>query len=261
MIPTWFSTCPFSHPAPGVHAVGSTRYRRRDRVEAVERPAIADQGRTLVLEHLPDSPVLEHRVGMTPGVGDALVQEPGVELVVGLEAQPRGEEPTADDPDLVLDLPLLPSRSRRACCRFDQVVATHLHEAPVERALLADEDGLHRRLHVVVDASPAGTLEQPECPVVGVEHHLLALARISADEEHSAVAQPDVRDLDLGRHPRQHHVLVAPVELIGLARREHQRHIGLRRRCRTAPPPRLGVAPHRVVAAAIAQTLEGFGDP
>ena len=190
---------------------------------------------------------------MTPGVGDALVQEPGVELVVGLEAQPRGEEPTADDPDLVLDLPLLPSRSRRACCRFDQVVATHLHEAPVERALLADEDGLHRRLHVVVDASPAGTLEQPECPVVGVEHHLLARARISADEEHSAVAQPDVRDLDLGRHPRQHHVLVAPVELIGLARREHQRHIGLRRRCRTAPPPRLGVAPHRVVAAAIAR--------
>ena len=165
---------------------------------------------------------------MTPGVGDALVQEPGVELVVGLEAQPRGEEPTADDPDLVLDLPLLPSRSRRACCRFDQVVATHLHGAPVERALLADEDGLHRRLHVVVDASPAGTLEQPECPVVGVEHHLLARARISADEEHSAVAQPDVRDLDLGRHPRQHHVLVAPVELIGLARREHQRHIGLR---------------------------------
>ena len=44
----------------------------------------------------------------------------------------------------------------------------------------------------------------------------------------------------LPSHPRQHHVLVAPVELIGLARREHQRHIGLRRRCRTAPPPRLG---------------------
>ena len=145
---------------------------------------------------------------MTPGVGDALVQEPGVELVVGLEAQPRGEEPTADDPDLVLDLPLLPSRSRRACCRFDQVVATHLHEAPVERALLADEDGLHRRLHVVVDASPAGTLEQPECPVVGVEHHLLALARISADEEHSAVAQPDVHDLDLGRQTTGHFHLV-----------------------------------------------------
>ena len=104
-------------------------------------------------------------------------------------------------PTWFFDLPLLPSRSRRACCRFDQVVARHLHEAPVERALLADEDGLHRRLHVVVDASPAGTLEQPECPVVGVEHHLLARARISADEEHSAVAQPDVRDLDLGRHP------------------------------------------------------------
>jgi hypothetical protein len=39
--------------------------------------------------------------------------------------------------------------------------------SPVE-ALLADEDRLYRRLHVVVDAAPASALEQGEGPVVGV---------------------------------------------------------------------------------------------
>jgi hypothetical protein len=58
------------------------------------------------------------------------------------------------------------------------------------------------------------------------------------------------------RHRRdavdQHH-LVAPVELVGLARRETQRHE--RRRCRRVLPPRPGgrIAPHRVVAAPVAE--------
>jgi hypothetical protein len=34
------------------------------------------------------------------------------------------------------------------------VMAAHLQEAAVVEALLADEDRLHRRLHVVVDAAP-----------------------------------------------------------------------------------------------------------
>ena len=56
-------------------------------------------------------------------------------------------------------------------------------------------------------------LEQPECPVVGVEHHLLARARISADEEHSAVAQPDVRDLDLPQRQRAAAILPRALRL------------------------------------------------
>ena len=109
-------------------------------------------------------------------------------------------------------------------------MAAHLQKAAVEVALLADEHGLDRRLHVVVDAARAGSLEEGEGAVVRVEHHLLALARIGAHEQHPAVAEPDVRDLDRDRHAAEHHDLVAPVELVGLARREPQRHEGFRRR-------------------------------
>src|SRR5215211_1283685 len=45
---------------------------------------------------------------------NALVGEPGVHLVVVFEPQPRREEAFTDQPDLVLDLPLLPTRCRRA---------------------------------------------------------------------------------------------------------------------------------------------------
>jgi hypothetical protein len=35
---------------------------------------------------------------------------------------------------------------------------------------------------------------------MGVEYHLLGLPRIGAHEQHAAVAQPDMRDLDGDRH-------------------------------------------------------------
>ncbi len=60
--------------------------RCRDRMEPVERPAIIDQRRTFVFEHLPDCLVLEGGMGMPPDVGDALVQQPGVHLLVGRKA-------------------------------------------------------------------------------------------------------------------------------------------------------------------------------
>jgi hypothetical protein len=43
------------------------------------------------------------------GVGDALIEQPGVHLVVGLEPQPGREEALTHEPDLVLDLTLLPA--------------------------------------------------------------------------------------------------------------------------------------------------------
>ena len=160
-----------------------------------------------------------------------LIEQPGVQLVVALDPQPRREEALAHQPDLVLDLTLLPARRRRAGDRLDQVVAAHLQEAAIVGALLADEDRLHRRLHVVVDAARAGALEEGERPVVGVEHHLLRLARIGPHEQHPAVAEPDMRHLHRHRHAVDQDDLVAPVELVGLARREAQRHVGFRRRC------------------------------
>jgi hypothetical protein len=107
------------------------------------------------------------------GIGHALVQQPGVQLVVALHPQPRREEAFAHQPDLVLDLTLLPARRRRAGDGLDQIMAAHLQEAAIVMPVLADEDRLHRRLHVVVDAACAGPLEEGEGPVMGVEHHLL----------------------------------------------------------------------------------------
>src|SRR6185312_15737975 len=100
-----------------------------------------------------------------------------------------------DQPDLVLDLPLLPARRGRASDRIDQIVAAHLQEAAIVEAAFTDEDRLYGGLHVVVDAAAAGALEQRERPVVGVEHHLLRLARIGPSEQHAAMAQPDMSDL------------------------------------------------------------------
>jgi len=53
-------------------------------------------------------------MAMHLGVGDAFIEQPGVQLIEVLEPQPRREEPLADQPDLVLDLTLLPARCRRA---------------------------------------------------------------------------------------------------------------------------------------------------
>ena len=60
-----------------------------------------------------------------------------------------------------------------------------------------------------------------------LKDHLLALARKDLDQTHAAVAEPHLRGLHPGRRTRQTRVLVAPVELVGLARVEAQRHIGL----------------------------------
>jgi len=74
----------------------------------------------------------------------------------------------------------------------------------------------------------AGVLEEDERPVMGVEHHLLALARIGPHEHHPGMAEPNVGNL--GRHccPVDQDDLVAPVELVGLARIEAQRYEGRR---------------------------------
>src|SRR5215216_460754 len=74
----------------------------RDRAEPSEllpnnpnaRPTPADRGM-----------VLQLRMAVRLGVGNALVGEPGVHLVVIFEPQPRREEAFTDQPDLVLDLP------------------------------------------------------------------------------------------------------------------------------------------------------------
>src|SRR5690606_25047656 len=103
---------------------------------------------------------------------------------------------------LVLDLTLLPACRWRAGLRLDEVMATHLQAATVVAAIPADEDRVHRRLHVVVDPARARAAEEGECPVVRVEHHLLTLARIGSNKEHATMTKPHVRHL----HRRGHTV-------------------------------------------------------
>ena len=130
-------------------------------------------------------------------------------------------------------------------------MTTHPQKAAVELAVFADEHGFDRRLHVVVDAARAAPLEESKSAVVGIEHHLLGLARIGPHEQHAAVAQPDMRHFDGDRRAVDQHNLVRPVELVRLARRKAQRHIGFRRRGAALGTPPLGVSTHRVVAALI----------
>ncbi len=175
-----------------------------------------------------------------------------VQLGIIVDAQPGREVALARELHLVLDLTLLPARSGRARRRLDQMMRTHPLEAGVEAPLLADQDRIDRRRHVVMDSTHARAAKMSERLIMGVEHHLLALTWIGDQERHAAVAKPEMRDLDLGRHPTDHHKPVAPVELAGLTRREPQRNKGVRQPCRSRLPPALRVAPHAVVAALVA---------
>jgi hypothetical protein len=103
--------------------------------------------------------------------------------------------------------------------------------------------------HIFGNAAPAGAPEEREGAVVGVEHHLLRLARVGAHEHHAAHAEPHVGDLHRRRHPADDDDLVAPVELVGFPRRKRQGNVGFRRRARVllAPAPRIPA--NSVVAA------------
>jgi hypothetical protein len=57
-------------------------------------------------------------------------------------------------------------------------MAAHLQEAAIVSALATNENRVYGGLRVVIDAARAGALEERKCPIVGVEHHLLCLARI-----------------------------------------------------------------------------------
>ena len=198
-------------------------------MKAVEAAGYGNQACPLRLEHLPDGLVLELGMFVRLGVRHAAVEKPGVQFVKAFDPHSWREEAFADQAHLVLDLPLLPARRRRAGGRLHQVMAAHLQKAPVELALLAKEHRLHRRLHVVVDAARAGALEEREGAGMGVEHHLLAFARIDPHKRHPAMAQTHMRGLHHHRDAVHHNGLVAPVELVGFAGRKAQRNISLRR--------------------------------
>jgi len=237
------------------------RHRGGHGVEAVERPDIGDEALALRLEDLPDGLVGQLGVALRLRQGDAAVLEPGVELGIALEPRPRHEEPPADHPDLVLDLAFLPARGGRAGDRIDQVMSAHLLEPAIVGAILADEDRVHSRLHVVIDTPGTGPAEECEGPVVRVKHHLLGLARIGTHERHPAVAQADMGNLHGRGHPIEDHDLMAPVELVGLTRIEAQRHVGTGRCLLSRPRPTGRISAHGIIAAVIAPVAQLLVNP
>lgn len=194
-------------------------------------------------------------------IGDAPILEPGIQLGKGLELRPRHKEPPPEHAHLVLDLPLLPTRGRGTGDRLDQIVPAHLFEPAIVGADLADEDRVHRRVHVVVDAPRTGAAEEGECPIVGVKHHLLRLAWVSPNERHPAVAEADMGDLDRHGHAVEDHDLMAPGELVGLAGIKAQRNIGAGRRFLRRLRPTGRIPPDSIIAAAIAAVAQLFVNP
>ncbi len=94
-----------------------------------------------------------------------------------------------------------------------------------------------------------------------IEDHLLALAQVGPDEHHPAVAKPDMGDLHGDRDARDQHDLVAPVELVGLARRIVERHIGLGRHRPACLRPGSGISADGIVAACVSQGPKLLVDP
>ncbi len=85
------------------------RHGSRHAVEAVEGPDVRNELQPFRLEHLPDRLVGLFGMAVRLGIGDAFVHQPGVQLFQALDPQARREEPLAHQPDLVLDLTLLPA--------------------------------------------------------------------------------------------------------------------------------------------------------
>jgi len=76
-----------------------------------------------------------------------------------------------------------------------------------------------RRLEmIVVDAAPARPLEQRECAVMGIEHHLLRLRGYGAHEQHRGVTEPEWAAFTVNVTPFSRTISWLRVELIGFRR-------------------------------------------
>ena len=154
------------------------------------------------------------------GVGDAFIEQPGIQLLEVLNRSRGGRSaraPTRPGSRLV------PSSSPTPACRQPARPGngcTSEGSGDCRGGPCRQRSHPPPSLHVVVDAAPTGALEQGKGPVVGIEHHLLRLSWIGSHEQHAAVAEPHMGDLHGHRHPTQQDDLVAPVKLIGLPRRK-----------------------------------------
>jgi hypothetical protein len=96
---------------------------------------------------------------------------------------------------------------------------------------------------------------------VGIEHHLLRLARIAPHKQHPAVAEPEMGGLHDRHYAIEQDDFMAPVELIGFSRRKAQRDIGCSGRLSTVLAPSPGITSHGIIITVIAAATQLFEDP
>ena len=97
-------------------------------------------------------------------------------------------------------------------------MAEHRGKALVDFTLLAAAYFIDRRLHVVVQSAFGDAAKRFEGMVMGIEHHLMRLAKIRPQKKRTAVTQLEVGDLQLGVDASYDRIVFAPVELEGFTR-------------------------------------------
>jgi hypothetical protein len=75
------------------------------------KPSKRPRSGTLFFENLPDGLVGDLGMAMRLGVGDAFIEQPGIQFLQASASQARREEALAHQADLVLDLAFLPARA------------------------------------------------------------------------------------------------------------------------------------------------------
>ena len=105
-------------------------------------------------------------------------------------------------------------------------MARHGQEPGVDVPFLTAADPVDGGAHIVIDAALRDATEHPEGMGVGIKQHLVGLQQIGSDKKGPAIAELDMRHLQLGPLIAEDGPIFGPVELERLARRKTQWHKG-----------------------------------
>lgn len=195
--------------------------------------------------------------GLAPHLPTA-VEQAGIEF--GEAAETHVPRFLPDAPPAVLDVllhdALLQTAGHVAEVGVEQVVGGHGGEAGVDLAGLAGPDLVHGGLHVVVDAPLRDAAQGGEAPGMGVEQHLVALARVGRQHERAAGAELHVGHQDAAPDATDDQPFLAPVKLEGFAQLELQWHVGARERFAALGAPLPDEVTDQGMAAGIALGLD-----
>ena len=213
----------------------------------------------LQLKHLSDAELVVFRVANFLPQCLAALSQPGIELGERAETALACFDPDASPAvlNVLLDDAFLPAAGDIAEISIDQVMCAHDCKARIDHPPFALLDTVHGRLHVVVDATVCNAAQRRKAARVGVEQHLVALARVGYQPERPAGAQLHVRHLQPVIDPTDHQALFAPVKLVSFAHLKSERHERTRRyRPALFSPPLADKIRQPRIAAVVAGRLE-----